>query len=156
VHLARRWLATLSASVLIAGFAATLPYQQAIAGEASQSLFSTTHNASKNGVCHRVDEVKSSLFPKMDVAAYDFTGADAGKLHQALDQVAEHPAPPATLVRLVLVPAMDEALAFQFGADGCHTVTLALDFGAMASVFETAGVAAPFGKTFYQLPAMSI
>jgi hypothetical protein len=144
-----------AASLIIAGAAASVAYQPARSGEAPHSLFSTTVDPAK-AVCHRVDDVKSTLFPKMEVAAYDFTGADAGKLHAALDDVAEHAAPPAALVRLVLVPANDEALAFQFGADGCHTVTLALNFGAMAGVFETAGVAAPFGKTFYQLPSMAI
>ena len=65
-------------------------------------------------------------------------------------------APSATLVRLVLLPATNEAMAFEFGDAGCHTVTLALDSAAMSIVFETAGVSAPFGRTFYQLPALSI
>jgi hypothetical protein len=143
-------------TVTLAAFAAMLSYQPAAAGEASHSLFSTTVEATGPAVCHKVDEVQSALFPKMTVAAYDFSGADAKKLKGALDEVTERDAPAVTLVRLVLLPATNEALAFQFGMDGCHTVTLELNFEAMEGVFDQAGVDAPFGRTFYQLPALSI
>jgi hypothetical protein len=143
-------------TVILAAFVATLTYQHAVANETSHSLFSTTVEPSGPGVCHKVDEVQSTLFPKMTVAAYDFSGADANKLKGALDEVTERNAPAVALVRLVLIPDTDEALAFQFGMDGCHTVTLALNFAAMEVVFEEAGVAAPFGRTFYQLPMLSI
>ena len=142
-------------TVILAAFVATLSYQPAGAREKTHSLFSTTVEATGPAVCHKVDEVQSALFPKMIVAAYDFSGADASKLKGALDEVTERDTPAVTLVRLVLIPATDEALAFQFGMDGCHTVTLELNFAAMGVVFEEAGVDAPFGRTFYQLPTLS-
>lgn len=143
-------------AVATAAVLATLADQPAIAGDTSRSLFSTTIDASRPAVCHKVDEVKATLFPRLTVAAYDFTGADAGKLKGALEDITERDAPDVALVRLILIPATDEALAFQFGMDGCHTITLALNFKAMRVVFDHAGVDAPFGSTFYQLPALSI
>ncbi len=139
-------------TIIFAGLFA-LTQQQAFAGD---TLFSTTTGSSGAEVCHKVEEVKATLFPKMTVAAYDFSGADAGKLRGALENMTEHEAPDVTLVRLVLIPATDEAIAFQFGMDGCHTITLELNFKAMRVVFDNAGVDAPFGSTFYQMPALSI
>ena len=52
--------------------------------------------------------------------------------------------PEASLVRVVLLPREERAVAFQFDADGCQTVTLDLDVVSMEAVFATARVAAPF------------
>src|SRR6185436_4736832 len=50
----RRLLAPVAASIIIAAFAATVPYQRAMAGQTSHSLFSTTVEASGPSVCHKV------------------------------------------------------------------------------------------------------
>jgi hypothetical protein len=113
-------------------------------------------NVSQTG-CHHVDEVKSTMFPDQDIVAYDFKGADASKLKGVMDVVSKKPMPEATLVRLVLVPKTGDAFAFQFGADGCATATLmGLDFSHMATVFDNAGVHAPFGSTYYQMTGQAI
>jgi hypothetical protein len=146
----------LALSLTIAAFATIAMSDRALAGDSSRSLFAATFDSSAPAVCHKVDAVKGDLFPRTQIAAYDFTGADAGKLKIALDDISEQVAPSAALVRLVLLPLTDEALAFQFGPDGCHTVTFGATFSEMATVFEAAGVSAPFGRTYYQLPSLSL
>ena len=104
--------------------------------------------------CHHVEEVSAALFPRQSVVGYDFTGGDAGKLGQAMDAAVSGSAhaapPPATLVRLVLLFSTREAIAFQFGSDGCHVMTLDLNLEDMGNLFDKAGVRAPFGSTYYQ------
>jgi hypothetical protein len=130
----------------------SLPGHAALAGEVGSSLLARSVASSKSAVCRVVDEVEPALFSGEFIAAYDFTGASAEKLQQVMDVGASSAAPKAAVIHLVLVPATDEAIAFQFGTDGCHTGTLQMDFAGMALVFEKAGVHAPFGPTFYQLP----
>jgi hypothetical protein len=139
----------LAASLVIAAVGMLALNQRADAAE--------LYGAQSGGpVCHKVDEVNATLFPKQQIVAYDFKGDDAGRLKSAMDGVSKNRAPVASLVRLVLVLSTDEAFAFQFGADGCRTNTVVLDVHGMASVFENAGVAAPFGATFYQLTGRAI
>jgi hypothetical protein len=134
---------------------ALLPSQAARASEAARSLLASSVS-SAGADCHRADEIRPVLFPKEQLVAYDFTGADASKLKNVMDIVTQAVAPAASLVRLVLLPDTDEAIAFQFGADGCHTATLDLNWSQMALVFESAGVHAPFGSTYYQTPGVAI
>jgi hypothetical protein len=142
----------LAASTVIAFLAAlSLP------GRAPAAELSAT--ATKSLVCRHVEEIQSVYFPEDDIVAYDFRGSDAGKLKGVMDAAsrqAPQTAADVTLVRVVLVPLTGDAFAFQFGADGCGTATVGLDFGRMARLFETAGVAPPFGSTFYQITGRAI
>ena len=114
--------------------------------------------------CHKVDEVSAALFPRQTVIGYDFTGGDAGRLGQAMDAAvtanaagAVHAATTSTaLVRLVLLYSTREAIAFEFGSDGCHVMTLDLNLEDMGNLFDKAGVRAPFGSTYYQLTGRAI
>jgi hypothetical protein len=115
--------------------------------------------AAPTAQCHKVDEVSAALFPRQAVVGYDFTGVDAGKLGQAMDAAVGgaganggtiHAAAGAALVRLVLLYSTREAIAFQFGSDGCHFMTLDLTLEEMGTLFDKAGVRAPFGPTYYQ------
>jgi hypothetical protein len=145
---------------------------QAVAGEltARDSAFAmlTAINVRppQSAVCHRVDEVSAALFPSQAVVGYDFAGADADRLALAMD-----PPPPsatravaaasqagaeASLIRVVLLFQTREAIAFEFGADGCHSMTRDLGLDEMGRVFEQAGVRAPFGATFYQSSGRAI
>lgn len=147
-------LLRLALPVLIVAFAA-LPTHRAAANDAARSLLASTSSAAPTA-CYTADQIKAVLFPREQIVAYDFTGGDAAKLKNVMDVVASEVAPNAALVRVVLVPDTNEAIAFQFGNDGCHTVTLDLDWAQMSRVFQSAGVAAPFGPTFYQSPGIAI
>jgi hypothetical protein len=125
------------------------------ANDAARSLLASSISATPQD-CYTADQIKAVLFPRQQIVAYDFTGVDAARLKDVMDVVATEVAPSAALVRVVLVPATNEAMAFQFGVDGCHTVTLDLDWSQMSRVFQSAGVAAPFGATFYQSPGIAI
>jgi hypothetical protein len=137
------------ASFLIVALAALVAGRSATAGELNVT-------SSKTSACYKPDDLQSTLFPNEDIVAYDFKGADAGKLKSVMDGVSKSGAAEAMLIRVVLVPATDDAFAFQFGADGCSMATLGLDFGRMSSLFETAGVSPPFGPTFYQITGRAI
>jgi hypothetical protein len=148
-------------SVITTFAAATLA--AALAGPAGAGSYRSTEavlrnlNAQPQSVaCHTIDEFDGDLFPMQEVVGYDFTGADASSLKRAMDELIEEAAPEASLIRIVLVHTADEALAFQFGADGCYTTMLDLGFEEMGGVFVDAGVPAPFGPTFYQLTGRSI
>jgi hypothetical protein len=130
--------------MIIISLAASPLGHRAAAGEASRA-----------GTCRTAEDVMAKLFPTGSVS-YDFTGADADKLKPVMDWATKAVSPEAALIRVVLIPRMNEAFAFAFDTDGCQTVTLALDFAHMAGVFETAGVNAPFGATYYRLPGASI
>jgi len=110
----------------------------------------------KTSTCYKADDLQPKLFPNEDIVAYDFQGADASKLKNVMDGVSKATTPDATLVRVVLVPATNDAFAFQFGADGCRTGMVGLDFRRMSTLFESAGVAPPFGATFYQITGRAI
>jgi hypothetical protein len=129
---------------------------QPAAAETASALLRSLNAQSTSLVCHKVDEVNEALFPSEHVVGYDFSGTDAAKLKKQMDGVVEVAAPDASLIRLVLVPAANEAIAFQFGKDGCHTLTLDLDVREMGKLFESAGVGAPFGATYYQITGRSI
>jgi len=129
---------------------------QSAAAESASALLRSVNVQSSSSVCHRVDEVNGALFPSQHVVGYDFSGSDASKLKKQMDGVVEAAAPDATLIRVVLVPAADEAIAFQFGNDGCHTLTVDLDLRHMGQLFESAGVRAPFGETYYQITGRAI
>jgi hypothetical protein len=133
-----------------------VPAGWAAASDASRALLASSTSQPVPSGCHKADEIKPVLFPKQQVVAYDFTGPDADKLKNVMDVVSAQVAPTAALVRVVLVPSTNEAMAFQFDANGCHTVTIDLDWTQMSHVFESAGVAAPFGPTFYQSPGIAI
>jgi hypothetical protein len=109
----------------------------------------------KIGTCRHAADIKATLFPRSAIAAYDFTGAEAKRLTAAMPGADADAQPPATLVRLVLVPATRDAYAFRFGPDGCNDATLALDYRGMERVFRAAGIPPPFGATFYRLPKVS-
>jgi hypothetical protein len=132
-------------------------------------LLSVINVRATTAQCHKVDEVSAALFPRQSVIGYDFSGGDAGKLGQAMDAavaamatsntsgVSAHAGTAgATLVRLVLLYATQEAIAFQFGSDGCHFMTLDLDLDDMGALFDRAGVRAPFGSTYYQSTGRAI
>ena len=70
--------------------------------------------------------------------------------------MAEQAVPDAALIKVVLLPNTDRALAFLFGRDGCHTVTLDLDVRSMEAVFATAGVTAPFDPKLAKLNGVEI
>jgi len=125
---------------------------------ASNGLLSAINVRVAPTPCHKVDEVSAALFPRQTVIGYDFTGGDAGRLGQAMDAAVTASATPAstTLVRLVLLYATREAIAFQFGSDGCHVMTLDLNLEDMGTLFDKAGVRAPFGSTYYQLTGRAI
>ena len=111
--------------------------------------------------CHRLDEVSAALFPRQSVVGYDFTGGDAGKLGQAMDAAIGGSGPGAhgtspAVVRLVLLYSTREAIAFQFGSDGCHVMTLDLNLEDMGNLFDKAGVRAPFGPTYFQATGRAI
>jgi hypothetical protein len=141
--------AALAAGLAVACLAASLPAARA-AGAGAPLL---QGNVPYDGACRRAADIEPALFPRAEIAAYDFTGGDAVRLTAAMDHGAAAP-PPVSLVRLVLVPATGDAFAFRFGSDGCNDATLALDFTGMGRVFADAGVTAPFGPTYYQLPGM--
>jgi hypothetical protein len=102
-------------------------------------------------VCHTVEEVNLALFPRQQVIGYDFVGSDAARLSREMGAAVKAAAADASLIRLVLIFSADEALAFQFGKDGCHLMTVDLAVREMALVFERADVAAPFGSTWSRL-----
>jgi hypothetical protein len=106
--------------------------------------------------CHRIDEVNAGLFPRTEVIGYDFSGADAHALGEAMDATIRTVGPDAATIRLVLLFATREAIAFRFGGDGCHTMTVDFEIEKMHLVFERAGVQAPFGSTYYQLSDRAI
>jgi hypothetical protein len=134
----------LATALLIAAVSAMPLDHRAAAAEAPQP-----------GTCQKADDIMAKMFPTGGVS-YDFTGADADKLKPVMDGVTDAVSPQAMLIRIVLIPKLDEAFAFAFDTAGCRTVTLALDFADMAGVFDAAGVHAPFGATFYQLPGLAI
>jgi hypothetical protein len=99
--------------------------------------------------CHHVDEVNAALFPWQQPVGYDFAGADAGKLNTAMSAELRAPGE-VSVIRVVLLFSTREAIAFQFGADGCHVMTLDMRIEDMGALFDRAGVSAPFGSTYYQ------
>jgi len=116
---------------------------------AGQALLAQNSSPSADaGACYGPAEVKPEVFPDRPVVMHDFTGSQAGKLSGVIAALVEQAVPPAALVMLVLPSDSGQALAFEFAADGCHTVTLTLDLASMAAVFQTAGVAAPFDAPF--------
>ena len=152
---ASAWLA-LGLSLAIA-FAVDGLWSTAQAGqsEASRALLAANLDPSKAAVCHRVEEIRPALFAGRDITAYDFTGETARKLKQVMDAVIEQPVPDASLVHVV-VGGTKQALAFLFGTDGCHTVTLDLDLTAMDAVFASAGVPSPFDAKLARLNGVAI
>jgi hypothetical protein len=122
----------------------------------------THHAAAADGLgqsglaCQKVDDVNASLFPEEPIVGYDFKGDEARRLTRAMEGISKDHPSSASVVRLVLVLATGEAFAFQFGADGCKSVTIVLDAEDMESLFEKAGVTAPFGATFYQIIGRAI
>jgi hypothetical protein len=128
----------------------------AFAAEASRALLAANLDPAKTAECHRVNEVTPALFGGRDITAYDFTGESARKLKQVMDSVVEQAVPDASLIHLVVVRGTDHALAFLFGRDGCHTVTVELDLASMDTVFANAGVAAPFDKGLQRLNGIAI
>jgi hypothetical protein len=124
----------------------------ATAGEVPRSLLPTTNvSVTQSSVCHRVDEVNAALFPQQRIIGYDFAGTDARNISQAIRALDDEGAPEAATVRVVLVLATYETIAFQFGADGCHVMTIRLEFDEMMQVFERAGVTPPFGPTYSKI-----
>jgi len=128
----------------------------AMATEASRALLAANLDPSKTAECHRVTEVTPALFGGRDITAFDFTGESARKLKQVMDSVVEQAVPDASLIHLVVVRGKDHALAFLFGRDGCHTVTIDLDLASMDAVFANAGVAPPFDKGLQHLNGIAI
>ena len=129
---------------------------QAGQSEASRALLAANLDPSKSAVCHRVEEIRPALFAGRDITAYDFSGETARKLKQVMDAVIEQPVPDASLVHVVVVGGTKQALAFLFGTDGCHTVTLDLDLAAMDAVFASAGVPSPFDPKLARLNGVAI
>jgi hypothetical protein len=142
---------TVVAFAAIAVLAAITGDGSAAAGDTARALLSRVNVQVPQPVCHTVDEVNVGLFPRQQVIGYDFAGADAGRLSRELRTAVAAASPDAALIRLVLIFSADEALAFQFGSDGCHIMTVDLDVRAMGLVFERADVAAPFGSTWSRL-----
>jgi hypothetical protein len=138
----------LVASFVIVSLAAFTLGQRAVAAE--------LNGPAKAAGCYRPDDLQSKLFPNQDIVAYDFKGTDASKLKNVMDGVSKAVTSDVILVRVVLVPATDDAFAFQFGADGCRTAMIGLDFSHMSTLFESAGVSPPFGATFYQITGRAI
>jgi hypothetical protein len=149
--------ASFSQSFRVAAFAAmavlaAVAGRGAVAAEPGRVLLSKINvQPPPSAVCHTVDEVNLGLFPRQQVIGYDFAGDEAGKLSQAIHGNVKAAPADAALIRLVLIFSADEALAFQFGSDGCHLMTVDLDVREMALVFERAEVAAPFGSTWSRL-----
>jgi hypothetical protein len=141
--------AALAATLAAACLAASIPGGAGAAEAGASPLQAGVYG----GTCRRAVDIEPALFPHAEIAAYDFTGGEAARLTAAMDGGTGAP-PPVSLVRLVLVPATGDAFAFRFGTDGCNDATLALDFRGMERVFAGAGVLAPFGPTYYQLPGL--
>jgi hypothetical protein len=139
-----------------AALAANAGMAQAGQSEASRALLSANINASKAAACHRVEEIKPVLFAARDITAYDFTGETARKLKAVMEAMLEQAAPDAPLIHVVVVSGSNEALAFLFGANGCHTVTVDLDLASMDAVFANAGVTAPFDRQLARLNGVAI
>jgi hypothetical protein len=129
---------------------------------ARNSAFTTINvPVPRSAPCHRIDEVNAALFPNQPVVGYDFAGSDAGRLAAALEPpvggngrpagaALASPVAETALIRVVLLFQTREAVAFQFGADGCHAMTRDLGLDEMGRVFDQAGVRAPFGSTYFQ------
>jgi hypothetical protein len=107
-------------------------------GAEANPLFSALMDPSSPAACHKAAEVKPALFPNQQTVTHDFSGAEADKLKPVMAALIEQPVPEAALIRVVFLPEAQRAWAFQFGADGCHTVTLALDVPSLEMVFATA------------------
>jgi hypothetical protein len=117
---------------------------------ATTLLSSINVRATSSTVCHRVEEVNAALFPGQQVIGYDFAGAEAAQLSQAMREDVEA-APEAALVRVILILGNYEAIAFQFGSDGCHLMTADFAIEEMEAAFQRAGLLPPFGQTFSRM-----
>lgn len=100
--------------------------------------------------CHQVDEVNAALFAGRQPVGYDVAGADAGRLSSALNADAAAAFADVSVIRVVLLFSTREAIAFQFGSNGCHVITRDMRIDEMGDAFDRAGVYAPFGPTYYQ------
>ena len=133
------------AFVLAAAFPAS-------AGESARTLLSSINvPPPQPRECHRAQEVSAALFPQQKVIGYDFAGAEAERLSNAMRLVLQTKAPDASLIRVVLNLGNYETIAFQFDGDGCHLMTIGLEFEEMMEVFDAAGVIAPFGPTYSRI-----
>jgi hypothetical protein len=152
-----RLAATVWVSLRLAAFAAfavlaAMPAGSVAAAEVARGLLTRVNvHLPQPAVCHTVEEVNLALFPRQQIIGYDFAGSDATRLSRAMRGAVQGTPPDAALIRLVLIFSADEALAFQFGSDGCHMMTVDLAVREMALVFERADVAAPFGSTWSRL-----
>jgi hypothetical protein len=138
---------------LLASGGAPFCLTSAIAGETAHRALLSNINVQvpSSGTCRRPDDVNAALFPQQKVIGYDFSGSEAGRLSHAMRTVLQMPAPDAALIRVVLNLGNYETIAFQFGTDGCHIMTLGLEFDEMMDIFDAAGVIAPFGPTYSRI-----
>jgi hypothetical protein len=108
--------------------------------------------ATAAGTCHRVDEVNVGLFPRQQIIGYDYKGGEAAKLSRAMDELSDvGGSPDPAYIRVILILATYEAIAFEFGNDGCHITTVDLEIEQMVQAFERAGMAPPFGTTWSRM-----
>ncbi len=136
-----------AAEAAVADAAAGAAMASAPARASGGAMLTAINVRTTSSACHRLDEVNAALFAGRQPVGYDFAGADAGKLDRAMG------APPGAevaVIRVVLLYGSREAIAFQFGGDGCHVMTRDMRIDEMGAVFERAGVDAPFGSTYYQ------
>ena len=146
--------AGLAASIALAGSAFAASAQSG--SDAARSLLAANIDPAGAPGCHRATEIAPVLFAGREITAYDFTAETAVKLNGVMAAMAEQAVPDAALIKVVLLPDTDRALAFLFGRDGCRTVTLDLDVRSMEAVFATAGVTAPFDPKLAKLNGVEI
>ncbi len=135
-------------------FAVAPAVSSAMALETGHAMLSKINipGPSQPSACHRVDEVGTGLFPRQQIIGYDYKGGEAAKLSRAMDalsEVSESPDP--DFIRVILVLGTYEAIAFEFGSDGCHTTTVDFEIEQMVKAFEHAGLAPPFTTTFSRM-----
>jgi hypothetical protein len=118
----------------------------------SAMLSKINASGTPSGTCHRVDEVNVGLFPRQQIIGYDFRGGDAANLGRAMDALSDvAPSPEPAVIRVILVLGTYEAIAFEFGDDGCHITTVDLEIEQMVGAFERAGMAPPFGLNWSRM-----
>ena len=125
---------------------------------AVSSILTVPRASFASPVCHTVDEVVPAFFAHIDIASYDFTGAEADQLRSAIDALGGHrQTSAAAAVRLVVIPEKSEFDLFFFGSDSCNTFVLrGLDYDDVANVFTIAKVSAPDGLRNFRTPSQRV
>ncbi len=106
--------------------------------------------AQAQDACHTADHLLSDIFGGKNAVGYSFMGHEATALEISLSVSVSHSFVMDAANIIAVDDVTDSTVAFYlYGSDGCFFWFVSGALSQAADIFDRAGLAAPFGETFY-------